>query len=161
VTEKPLLNDAEIETAKNRLDEISKVMIDSMTLRGVHASHIERALARLDPMYVSPAFVESVERSYFRTNSDTGANSNALAIWGRVRDAAGMDRLTMDGLAQRTVDMYYADAQRAEDAGDYENADKYRAIARRVAAENTDALARERERVAALTSETVETGASA
>jgi hypothetical protein len=45
------------------------------------------------------AFIDSVEKRYFRTIEDTGANDNALFIWNRVREElAGLSKLTIDDL---------------------------------------------------------------
>lgn len=38
--------------------------------------------------------VREIESSYFRTESDTGANENALFIWNRVREKIGLKPLT-------------------------------------------------------------------
>ena len=43
-------------------------------------------------------FIADTEASHFRTVSDTGANSNALFIWNRVRVQAGMKELTLTDL---------------------------------------------------------------
>jgi hypothetical protein len=43
-------------------------------------------------------FIENMERSYFRTNEDTGANLNALFIWNLVREYAKMEKLAWEDL---------------------------------------------------------------
>lgn len=128
--------DAEIEAAKVGMDKICVDMIESMQHRGVHNSHIAKAIERLNPLRVQEAFIESVEHDLFRTQHDIGASTNALLVWNRVRAAAGMDRLTMDDLVRRYVALSYADAQRAEERGDFESADRSRGIARKIMAEN-------------------------
>ncbi len=44
------------------------------------------------------AFVEEVEASQFRTDTDTGANECALLIWNMVRKHVGLPRLDKDDL---------------------------------------------------------------
>jgi hypothetical protein len=44
-------------------------------------------------MTIDDQFVKEVEESHFRTNEDTGANSNALLIWNMVREHVGLPRL--------------------------------------------------------------------
>lgn len=56
-----------------------------------------RALSLVD-------FIKDVEAANFRTNSDTGANDNALFVWNILREYAGMPKLTHDELRQRQVD---------------------------------------------------------
>lgn len=46
-------------------------------------------------------FIDEVERVFFRTGHDTGANANALIIWNQVREYAGRERLTRDDLIRR------------------------------------------------------------
>jgi hypothetical protein len=46
-------------------------------------------------------FIADVEARHFRTVNDTGANLNALMIWNRVREFAGLPELTMDELAAK------------------------------------------------------------
>ena len=43
-------------------------------------------------------FIASVEKNYFRTNQDIGAEYNALFIWNIVRKEAGLEPLKMDDL---------------------------------------------------------------
>lgn len=43
-------------------------------------------------------FVQDVENRFFRTNQDTGANSNAMMIWNLVRNHFGLPRLRKDDL---------------------------------------------------------------
>jgi hypothetical protein len=49
-------------------------------------------------------FIEDIESRFFRSNSDTGANSNALFIWNMVREKADLPKLTHEDLRQRQVD---------------------------------------------------------
>lgn len=48
-------------------------------------------------------FIADVEDSHFRTTEDTGANPNALMIWGMVRQFAGLKRLALEDLPQWCV----------------------------------------------------------
>lgn len=43
-------------------------------------------------------FIQDAERKYFRTESDTGANPNAMFVWNRVREYAGLPILTRENL---------------------------------------------------------------
>lgn len=43
-------------------------------------------------------FIEKVEKAYFRTDEDTGANWNALFVWNRVRDHVGLSQLRKEDL---------------------------------------------------------------
>lgn len=54
-------------------------------------------------------FINRIEASHFRSNSDTGANFNALNIWNLVRLEAGLPPLTGDDLRQRQVDSSSSD----------------------------------------------------
>ncbi len=77
-------------------------------------------------------FIESTERKYFRTASDTGANSNALLIWNCVREHAGLKRLTKDELFKRERDYYMACLAQAAFNDDTENMDLYKGAIRRL-----------------------------
>lgn len=46
-------------------------------------------------------FINESEGKWFRTASDTGANSNALFVWNRLRVWAGMPELTIEDLEAR------------------------------------------------------------
>lgn len=65
-------------------------------------------------------FIEQTEKAYFRTNMDTGANMNALFVWNRVREFAGLPELTHDDLSQRHADTrpvpISLEAQKADEA---------------------------------------------
>ena len=54
-----------------------------------YETHPERKVLRLDNIILLE-FIKSVEERDFRTESDTGANSNALYIWNHVRRLAGL-----------------------------------------------------------------------
>lgn len=43
-------------------------------------------------------FIAETEKAYFRTQGDTGANLNALFIWNRVREYAGLPPLELKDL---------------------------------------------------------------
>ena len=43
-------------------------------------------------------FIANVERCHFRTNTDTGANPNAMLIWNIVREHFCQPRLTVEDL---------------------------------------------------------------
>lgn len=47
---------------------------------------------------IDTAFIKQIEESHFRTNEDTGANSNALFIWNLVRQHIGLHILRLDDL---------------------------------------------------------------
>lgn len=47
---------------------------------------------------IDDAFIKDVESKYFRTNTDTGANDNALFIWNRVRNHVGLKNLVKTDL---------------------------------------------------------------
>lgn len=49
-------------------------------------------------------FIERIEKAHFRTNSDTGANSNSLFIWNLLRKEVGLHRLIPDDLRLRQVE---------------------------------------------------------
>lgn len=42
--------------------------------------------------------IATVEADHFRTDQDTGANSNTLLVWNRVRKYAGLPELTKEQL---------------------------------------------------------------
>lgn len=42
---------------------------------------------------LDPEFVRQIEASYFRTDEDIGANTNALMIWNHVREHVGLPRI--------------------------------------------------------------------
>ncbi len=44
------------------------------------------------------SFIKSVEDNHFRTDTDTGANLNALFIWNRIREYAGLEPLRLEDL---------------------------------------------------------------
>jgi len=43
-------------------------------------------------------FIAHMEKHYFRTDADTGANENALFVWNLVREYAGLPKLTLKDL---------------------------------------------------------------
>lgn len=47
------------------------------------------------------AFIDDVERSMFRTDMDTGANTNALIVWNQLRIHAGLPALNRMDLTKR------------------------------------------------------------
>lgn len=47
------------------------------------------------------AFIDDVERSMFRTDMDTGANTNALIVWNQLRMYAGLPALSRTDLTKR------------------------------------------------------------
>jgi hypothetical protein len=47
---------------------------------------------------IDEEFVRKTEDDYFRTNTDVGANSNALFIWNRVRTHLKLPELKLDDL---------------------------------------------------------------
>ena len=71
----------------------------------VPETHTYNDLGHTDIEVVDPltAFMADMEDRNFRTNSDTGANSNALSIWNSVRAYAGYKALTRDDLRMRQV----------------------------------------------------------
>lgn len=46
-------------------------------------------------------FIQDSEAKWFRTASDVGANTNALFVWNRVRDFAGLPALTNQDLRDK------------------------------------------------------------
>lgn len=54
-------------------------------------------------------FIKKVEAADFRTCHDTGANSNAMYIWNKVREHVGLPRITIDDLPKfcATHDTYH------------------------------------------------------
>lgn len=49
-------------------------------------------------MNLDMQFVEKVEKEFFRTDQDIGANSNTLVVWNQVRKWVGLSELTKDCL---------------------------------------------------------------
>jgi len=47
---------------------------------------------------IDKEFIEYVEKQYFRTNVDTGANDNAMFIWNLVRQHTGLRPLSISDL---------------------------------------------------------------
>lgn len=45
-----------------------------------------------------PNFIAQVEKDYFRTDKDVGANFNTLFIWNLVREFAGFNKLKLENL---------------------------------------------------------------
>ena len=71
------------------------------------SNSIEEAIAKLNAARKEMTLVElieDVESRHFRTNMDTGANSNALFVWNIVREYAGLPRITRTDLSQRHAD---------------------------------------------------------
>lgn len=54
----------------------------------------------------APLWIIEIEHAHFRSNSDTGANHNALFIWNRVREAHDLPQLTHTDLRRRMRDDY-------------------------------------------------------
>jgi hypothetical protein len=50
-------------------------------------------------------FIREVEDSHFRTVSDYGGNPNALFIWNRVREFAGLDPLSYQDLVDKAPEV--------------------------------------------------------
>lgn len=77
-------------------------------------------------------FIEDIERRYFRTDSDTGAGDNALFIWNRVREHAGMKPLTKGDLRKRERDYYMTRLAEAVIREDTENVSFYKELIQRM-----------------------------
>lgn len=71
------------------------------------------------------AAIEDIEKRYFRTASDTGANSNALFIQNRYRQAAGLPQLTREDLLQKERNEYIVQIGLAVVAGDTDRMVRY------------------------------------
>lgn len=69
--------------------------------------------------------ITDVEKRFFRTASDTGANSNALLIHNCYRRAAGLDPLTISDLVLKERDYYLRSAGAALVRGDRKSAETY------------------------------------
>ncbi len=85
------------EVEGDKLQRLSKEKYERCNYIDVYST-TERKIVltrEVHPVDLSPSknfleFIKYVETSYFRTNQDTGANENALFIWNRVRQYAGL-----------------------------------------------------------------------
>lgn len=70
--------------------------------------------------------IAEIERRYYRTAFDLGANMNALLVQNAYRDLAGMPEFTRNDLRQKEIDGYKAIIADAFVAGDIEKANTYK-----------------------------------